>query len=87
MLNLTPESNVYTLRYCRSSHTLTVPADNMDCGVGCRPSFPSGSFPCQMGSDTFLSSVVLVIRQARCGYRLAMAPICGVTTESVTGGK
>ena len=59
----------------------------MGSGVGCCPSVPSGSFPCQMGSDTFLSSVVLVIRQARRGYRLAMAPICGVTTESVTGEK
>ena len=87
MLNLTAESNVYTLRYCRSSHTLTVPADNMDCGVGCGPSFPSGSFPCQMGNHTFLPDAALVGCQACSWYRLAVASICGVSTESLTGGK
>lgn len=49
--------------------------------------FPSGSFPCKMGCHTFIPDAALVGCQACRWYRLAVASICGVSTESLTGGK
>ena len=78
---------VYPIRNSSTSDTVSVSYSVKDCGVDCRPSFSPGSFPRQVDGKTLIPDAMLDSHKACHRYRVAVAPICGSASKSLTGGK